>query len=1159
MEKIRVALTQNQQNAIESTNSKLLVSAGAGSGKTLVLSSRVAKLVESGVPLDSIVVLTFTKAAAAEMKQRIKNKLVESGCDSAVMQAESVETAPITTLHGYASRVIKQYFYEVGVDPAFSVLDEQAALSLKIQAIDLVMRELTQKRDDKFFDLVDVLFQNRKDDNFKKSVFAIHDFLCSLPNPNEFVEMSKNLYSSGGKSAIDFMSHEVAERANFFLRKLYLLMDECKNNDLKKLVAVLSELELNLVRIKSSNSVEQMQKAALDFSAPSKIMRADNVEMAERVSDLKTQVKKFFDSIGEMFCAGVEEAQQNEEKEKASKRINALFDIYEKFVFEYTKQKESLGALDFADLERKLYELLASESGKELKNKIEYLFVDEYQDTNRLQQAIYCEMCAKNYFFVGDAKQSIYGFRLAEPKIFVETRNNFRQTNGEVISLDENFRSHQELVDFTNKLFSKIMTISLGGEDYETEGKMQKGGEAFKRIGEDSPFGMYGEANFPRVKIVAIKKAKQTAKDEMVLPLYSVKKHETTGDEKVDSAMAEGRALAKILSSLANARIYDAKLGKERSIESADIAVLSASRGEYLKSLLKTAEQEGYSFSPDIVQNIFDDCDLNELLNLLKLVSNPKQDVPLFVVLSGFWGKLSADDLAEIRLSQNGASTNFYRLVEGFVATNKKQKEIKQKLDKLYGFVENLRVFSQSHTVAELIVHILNSTDFDMYLAGKENGDQKLLLLDSLKEQLANLKCNNSVDEFLWQCENVGFSAAEPVLASRGTAIYDEDGNVKKSFQNIAVTTIHKSKGLEYPIVILVGAGRPFNRDDLTKDILLSKKFGIGISSFDTFERVKTSNIIKNAIKLDLQKQELEEDIRLLYVAITRAINNLIIIGVGDPTEQTVVEKNLLSSSCFFDLISKLFETKFPPLYVSASKESFEKLSDETDCRPQSVFALPSNEKLVNEIVGAFNLRYAHEEAVKLGKKYSVSELADNEQIVELCSLAAESSTELGNAYHHIMQFIDFNAKTEEGFESEKLRLISAGLVSAKEFDIVSKQKILNCLNSPLFLVLQKGKRKIMREQQFLMQAKANEIGVSETCEDYCLVQGVFDMCIEDGERVLIVDYKTGGASSEQQLKEKHRIQMKLYKMAAEKAFKKPVDVAIYSFQMDKLIRMDNI
>ena len=157
------------------------------------------------------------------------------------------------------------------------------------------------------------------------------------------------------------------------------------------------------------------------------------------------------------------------------------------------------------------------------------------------------------------------------------------------------------------------------------------------------------------------------------------------------------------------------------------------------------------------------------------------------------------------------------------------------------------------------------------------------------------------------------------------------------------------------------------------------------------------------------------------------------------------------------------------------------------------------------------------------------------------------------------MQFIDFNAKTEEGFESEKLRLISAGLVSAKEFDIVSKQKILNCLNSPLFLVLQKGKRKIMREQQFLMQAKANEIGVSETCEDYCLVQGVFDMCIEDGERVLIVDYKTGGASSEQQLKEKHRIQMKLYKMAAEKAFKKPVDVAIYSFQMDKLIRMDNI
>ena len=1156
-----MSATENQTKAIESTNHKLLVSAGAGSGKTLVLSSRVARLVESGVPIENIVVLTFTKAAAAEMKQRIKNKLAESTNEQARLQAENIEVAPITTLHGYASRVLKQYFYEVGIDPAFSVLDESAALSLKIEAIESVMRNLTQNRDDKFFDLVDVLFQNRKDDNFKKSIFSIHDFLCSLPNPNEFIKTSKELYTSGGKSAISFMTREVAERANFFLRRLYLLMDECKKEDLKKLVAVLSELELNLVRVKSDNSVAQMQKAAQEYFAPSKIMRGDNPEIAERVADLKTQVKKFFESIGEMFCADAGPEQQDQEMAKAAERINALFDIYDRFDKEYQKLKDEFGALDFSDLERKLFELLKSESGKELKSKIDYLFVDEYQDTNRLQQAIYNEMGAKNYFYVGDVKQSIYGFRLAEPKIFIETRNDFRQNKGEVISLDENFRSHQELIDFTNKLFSLVMTISLGGEDYETEGKMKKGGEEFKRIGADSVFGAYTQANFPRVKIVSIKKAKQAAKDESALPLYSVKNHQNTSDEKMDSAMAEGRALAKILASLASARIYDAKLGKERSIESEDVAVLSATRGEYLKTLLNTAQAEGYSFSPDITQNIFEDCDLSELLNLLKLVSNPKQDVPLFIVLSGFWGKLSSDELAAIKLTDGFSSTNFYKVVEKFKDSNddKKYVELKQKLINIYEFIDNIRFLSQSTTVSQLIQYIVDSTDFDLYLLGKENGDQKLLLLDSLKEQLANLKCNNSLDEFLWQCENVGFSAAEPVSASRGTAIYDDDGNPIKSFQNITVTTIHKSKGLEYPVVILVGAGRQFNRDDLSKDILLSRAFGVGISSFDTFERVKSSNIIKNALKLDLQKQSLEEDIRLLYVAVTRAINNLIVIGIGDPTEQSTIEKNILSSSCFFDLISKLFANKFPPLYISVAKESFEKLSNENSAKPQNVFALPSSEKLVDEFANAFSAKYAHHESTQIGKKYSVSELAANDQIVEASSLAAESSSDKGNAYHHIMQFIDYKISTADEFQKEKLRLISEGFVSEKEFELVDEEKILKCLNSPLFLVIKKGKRKIMREQQFLMRASAKEIGVSKNCDDFCLLQGVFDLCVENGDGVLIVDYKTGGAESEQKLKEKHKTQMQLYKMAAEKAFKKPASVAIYSFQMDKLIRMDNI
>ena len=557
--------------------------------------------------------------------------------------------------------------------------------------------------------------------------------------------------------------------------------------------------------------------------------------------------------------------------------------------------------------------------------------------------------------------------------------------------------------------------------------------------------------------------------------------------------------------------------------------------------------------------NIFEDADFAELLSLLKLVSNTKQDIPLFVVLAGFWGELSADELATIKLNASGKN-KFYETVESFVAKKFEDKAlalIQNKVKKVYELVDKIRFESQFKTVSDLIYSIVLDTGFLHYMSCKAEGEQKRLLLDSLCEQLSSSRANDSVDEFLWTCENVGFFATDSVAPARGVAIYSEDGAEVRSFQNIAVSTIHKSKGLEYPIVILVGAGRPFNRDDLSKDFVLSKNFGLGLSSFDTLERIKSSNIIKNAIKLDLQKQALEEDIRLLYVAITRAVNNLVVIGVGDPTEPATIDKNILSSSSFFDLISKFFKKPFPPLYCSVSKESFELLSKPVNIVPGDVVANPENKQITERILEGFRFVYPHKDALDIAKKYSVTELAEKMNIVEMRPLATESSSEIGNAYHHIMQHVDFSANTKEKYEAEKQRLVSAGLISEEECNLVVDDKILECLQSPLFVVLSSGKRKILREQQFLMRATAKELDLSSSCEDFVLVQGVFDMVVFDGDKVLVVDYKTGGAQTEKDLVKKHKRQMELYKMAAEKAFGKIVNVAIYSFAMGKLVRVD--
>ena len=1157
-----MSFTENQEKAIKSNNKKILVSAGAGSGKTLVLSSRVVRLVEEGNSLDNIVVLTFTKAAAAEMKQRIKKLLQEGNSEIAKQNVENVESAPITTLHGFASRVLKQYFYEIGIDPAFGILEETESNALKIEALESVLQKEACQRRNEFFDLVDVLFQNRTIENIKNIIFEIHGFLCSLPSPEEYVLAAKNLYenSENSKKLLRFLIDEVSERASYFLKKLYILMDDCKQDGLKKLVDVLAELELNLLRVKPTNSIEQMQKAAEEFSAPSKIMRGENAEKAENVAAFKTQVKKFFDSIGELFCIENKEQNSAENQLAATKRIEELFGIYEKFVNEYNARKEELGVLDFADLERNFFNLLKTKSGKEIKNSIKYLFVDEYQDTNNLQQAIYEMLDCENYFFVGDVKQSIYGFRLAEPKIFLQTRTLFRKTGGEVINLNENFRSHQELIDFTNKLFSKVMTLNVGGEDYLTEGNMKKGGDSFCAIGEGNGiFQRYSPANYPRVKIVSIKKAKTIQNVSENLPVYSVLEHQNSQNEKISSAVAEGKALAKVLKDLSEARIYDAKLGQERNVESSDIAVLTASRGEYLSSLLKSAQDEGYSFSPDITNNILEDADINELICLLKLVSNPLQDVPLFIVLSGYWGNMSANDLAEIKLASPSCE-HFYEAVENFEnAQNgtKEHKKILSKLKKVYKFIDELRFKFQSKNVNEVIDEIVYGGDFGVKILKKPNGEQKMLLLDSLKEQLIKSKSNTSLDSFLWTCENVGFFASGAGAPTKGGVVYDENGNPIRSFQNITVTTIHKSKGLEYPIVILVGAGRQFNRDSLTKDVLLSRNFGVGISGFDTMQRLKGNNIIKNAIRLDLQKQELEEDIRLLYVAVTRAINNLIVIGIGDPTEPETIDKNILSSANFFDLFSKIFAEKFPPLYISVAKESYEMLSTQTNTQNARFVGFPTNNELIDEFVNAFEHKYESAAATTISKKYSVSELSEKEKIIDAMAVSSDSTSDIGNAYHHFMQYVDFKTKTQEQLEEQKVKMLKSGYVSAEELSLLDDEKLLKCLNSPMFTILANGKRKVMREQQFLMRASAKDLKLDENCEDFVLVQGVFDLVVFDGERVIVLDYKTGGARSDEELIKKHSKQMQLYKMAAEKAFLKPVHTAIYSFKMDKLVRVD--
>lgn len=1151
--------TSEQLTAINSENKKIIVSAGAGSGKTAVLTQRVVNLVEKNIPISNILVLTFTKAAAFEMKFRIKNKLQNSNSVFAREQAEEIDCANISTLHSFASKVLKQYFYELGIDPAFTVLDDNSSVILKNQALDSVIFNLTQKKDESFFDLVDIFSQNRKDTALRELVVEFQNFFDSLEDVDTFKNMAiKNLSKIDEQNlAVKFLIKEVSERAKFFHQKVVNLIDECKKESADKLLNVLCELEFHLSRVKETNMLAQMKIVASEFSLSSKLYKQTNEELAEKVTILRANTKKFFENMSDIFCVEKSFDHQNEEIIQAQKRLLAVFNLVNEFNQEYSKLKIEMGALDFADLEKYLLMLLKNPKIKlEIIKEIKAVFVDEFQDTNQIQYAIYSEILDNGIFFVGDIKQSIYAFRLAEPEIFLKVREKYIKEGGEVVNLSKNFRSHQDLIAFVNNLFEKIMTLSIGGEDYKNYGVMQKGGDLFPELGGQGLLSRFAPGNFPRVRICAIKKAKQVQERSGNYDLYSIKKHINSNNPKFSSAVAEGKELIKVLKEISNIKIFDPSKQDFRLIQASDIAVLTASRGDYLKTVLATAEKAGYSFSPDISVNIFDDCDMNELLHLMKLILNPKDDISLFVALVGIFGKLSYGELANIKLFI-GDKPHFFETIEAFLTCKIVPVNLmssQKKLKNFYELLNYMRFCSSYMTVCDLIFEIEKKTDFLNLL--EEEYDKKIYLLESLKENLLKSKSNNDLELFIWNAENVGFFALDNIAPVHGEAVLNQNDMIR-SFQNILVTTIHKSKGLEFPVVILVGAGRPFNRENLTKDILYSKKLGVGISSFNTLERSKSSNLIKNAIKLDLQRRQLEEDIRLLYVALTRAVNNLIIIGIGDPTDQEIKEKNILASNSFFDLISKFFNQKFPPLYVNVVKESFELLCEEkTDEMVAHPIELPKNSQLIEELSQFYEFKYPHENAVNLSQKYSVTELAKGVDEYEVGQLAGESSTEVGNAYHHFMQNVDFSANTKELILKEKAKMLDSGLIAQQELDLIDDEKILKCLNSPLFLVLSNSKRKVLREQQFLMSVPANQVLENCQVEEKILIQGVFDLVIFDKDRILIVDYKTGSNQNTEMFIKKHKKQMQLYQLAASKAFKRPSDVAIYSFYTNEFIRV---
>lgn len=1130
-------LTPEQVQAINERGKNLLVSASAGSGKTFVMIERIKEMIaRKEVSVKELLVVTFTKAAASEMKERLIKGLeaVEPKNEYILEQLSEIQASTISTLHSFCAKLLKTYFYVVGLDPSFILIDELEASALRSKALTRLIDGRFQVGDKVFFELLDIFSVNRKEENFREIIKKFYDYLLTQVYPDEWLKkVSSGAYLEDLKenSCAVFLNEYITSEFNKLKKeaeKLSQILNSCGQS---KLLEVVSSIEINFMKINSRASFVENATRIQEFekvkSIPTKVDE-EAVQLKEmvksfkaRYQDAKEMATKFylFDNSGKHI----------ERMRITKKRIEALKVYVDQFKEIYSSLKKDKVALDFSDLEEYTLKLLDNKTvSDEIREKYKYVFIDEYQDTNLIQEEIIRKITRNdNLFMVGDVKQSIYKFRASEPEIFVQKYNYYKSGAKEInkaINLNQNFRSHQEILEFSNRVFARAMTNEFGQVDYYKDAMLVKGGDPFPRV-----------SDYPVVSVSLLGGLKEKKEDIIgPLPVYSVKNHKKE-DERltIKKAEAEGQVVAKKILEFLKTQVYDAKKKQARPVGFDDIAILTQSRGNYLELILKELEKQKIPYTSDIELGVFEDNYIGTLRSFLELLKNPDQDMHLISVLNSIMFDFTINDLAQIRLIEPDKRF-FHQAIIGAMTNEKTTQKLKKKIENFYAILRQYSLFSKFMRVDELILEIINKTGYLNKIESQVEGNKSVELIYKLLSLLADKSYNSSLGLFL---------------------DYIKDNEIKfgmdDSVGGVKVTTIHKSKGLEYPIVIMVGAGQPILKRN-RGEFLISKNFGVGMDFFDAERRIKQRTIQKNAIALESDLTDREERLRLLYVALTRAVNHLVIVGCERENQQIVEPQDAES---FLDWIYPVLGTDSGVhAEIIDAGDLKNKLVQAKTKEIQSVVFKKGSEKEKTEIKRVLTYCYPFEKVMNMPIKTSVSEILKqdaNEHFVPTAfqGLGNAEAIIKGVAYHKILSVIDFKLEAKKAFKMAIESLRKKGEITDEELKLVKENDFIKLFESTEMKELSKGR--LIREQEFIALTRL-EKGSGEL-----ILQGVVDLIVVTDDGIIVVDYKTNASKKEEFYITHYKKQLDLYaEVAGASLDKKIIKKLIYSFELGRFIRV---
>ncbi len=1070
----------DEQSAAISSRGKTIVSASAGSGKTFVMIEKLVDAVANGVDLDDVLAVTFTKKAAAQMKEKLRSAIIKrienAGEEKARLKSQlsKISSANISTIHSFCARLIRTYFYALdGVDAGFDIIssDDAVARDLKSRAVDNLFEELYEEDDREFKLLLSCFMKKRNDASLKKLLWEAYDEVRSVAHYTEILKNAENIYSEEGFKRV---CEEYYSGLKNKIAPLICAVERFKSEfPVTKKAAIYDNMFAEM-----ECALQAFGTVGLFGAKPALCVTRKPVDAAED-KEAGAEFKAFKDALSKKYaslCHDLETEEKEREKFLKSGEVATAFsNVLLRLDREYAAVKADENKLDYNDLEHLTLQLLSDENVKsEINSGFKYVFVDEYQDVNPVQEEIISSLSGDT-FLVGDVKQSIYGFRGSKSVFFTKKFENFEKGYGNALKLSSNFRSSDKVINFVNDLFSNIMRPDTCGIDYAKSSVMRAGGQY--------PAG-YGGAEIH----VFGEEAEETGE----LGVYSVLK-----DGKVTRHTREGLAVLKIVEKELQSSHFDLKKGEFVPTQRGDICILTRkNKGDSVEGIVRALTDQGYAVSGAQEANICDLSEVKQMLDILSLIDNCEQDVPLVTALLSPLGGFSEDELAEIRIAFQGEKPplSFRKCCEKYL---KLPGEISRKLGIFGGQLQKLRELSDVLNAGELIDELLEAFGLESgYGAG---GEAKVKNVLRLREEGASL----SLAAFLQKIKAGGYDVSAPAPAPS---------------DSIKIMSMHASKGLEFPVVIVADICKTFKGQDYA-EVPFDEKFGFAPKAYDMENMLAQKTVLRRLIKAKQDEEELCNEMNLFYVACTRAMCNLHVLA-----ETAKPFDGFSDAKCYADLFDV---SRF-------ARDNEDGLSDFAPSGPGNAMLYSPDENLTKSIEEQFMRPYAHHESVDLPVKSSASailKMRDGEPYEATHALfggEGETGTEKGSAYHRFLELCDFSKKSADEIEGEIKNFLNSKRITEAQAGYLDCEELSQILNMPVFADL--GGATLYREREFLCKLKAKEI-LDTPAEDYVLVQGAIDLLAVGDFGVKIIDYKYSNKSDER-LIETYTPQLDLYKKA---------------------------